>query len=81
MPRHSDIIRLSENIRWGNKIIIAGNVNGDLFAHRRLEIISSANIKGKMKAPSGQILIKEGATLDAKCKVHHEDNPTKQLSS
>ena len=47
----------------GNKILVAGKVDGDLLAHKRLEIVSSAKIKGEMKAPSGQILIQEGAKL------------------
>ena len=57
----------------GNKVLIAGKVEGDLLAHKRLEVISSANIHGQMMAPSGQILIQEGANLDAKCKVLPEN--------
>ena len=65
----------------GNKIVVAGKVNGDIFAHKRLEVVSSANIQGKMKAPSGQILIMEGANLDAKCKVLIEQTQQKKLSN
>ena len=65
----------------GNRILVAGKVNGDLFAHKRLEIFSTATIQGEMKAPSGQILIKEGADLEAKCSAFLEQQPKKQLSS
>ena len=61
----------------GSKITIAGKVNGNLLAHNRLDIISSAKIKGEMMAPSGQIQIREGANLEAKCKVLVEDSPKK----
>lgn len=65
----------------GNKILVAGKVNGDLLAHKRLEIFSTATIQGNMKAPPGQILIQEGADLDAKCKSLFEQQSKKQLSS
>ena len=65
----------------GKKILVAWKVDGHLLAHNRLEIISSANIQGQMKAPSGQILIQEGANLDAKCTTLFEEQPKKQLSS
>jgi len=65
----------------GNKILVAGKVEGDLFAHKRLEVISTANIQGEMRAPSGQISIQEGANLEAKCKVHLGDLPKKPISS
>ena len=65
----------------GNKILVAGKVEGDLFAHKRLEVISSANIDGEMRAPSGQISIQAGAYLNAKCKVLLKDSPKKHLSS
>tara|TARA_Y100001970_G_C14220745_1_gene852514 strand:+ start:1793 stop:2167 length:375 start_codon:yes stop_codon:yes gene_type:complete len=65
----------------GKKIIIAGKVDGKLLAHDQLEVISSANIKGEMKAPSGKILIKQGANLDARCKVLLQDKSKKQLTS
>ena len=65
----------------GNRILIAGKVNGDLLAHKRLEIFSTATIQGDMKAPSGQILIQEGADLDAKCTAFFEPQTKKHLSS
>tara|TARA_B100001250_G_C19547792_1_gene677624 strand:+ start:103 stop:468 length:366 start_codon:yes stop_codon:yes gene_type:complete len=61
----------------GNKILVAGKVEGDLLAYKRLEIVSSANIKGEMSAPSGQISIQAGSNLEAKCKVLLEDAPKK----
>ena len=65
----------------GNKILVAGKVDGDLFAHKRLEVISTATIQGEMKAPPGQMQIQEGANLDAKCKALIEDRVKKQLTA
>ena len=63
----------------GKKILVAGKVDGDLFAQKRLEVISSANIQGELRAPSGQISIQKGAHLNAKCKIILEDSQKKQL--
>ena len=53
----------------GNTVLIAGKVSGDLVAHKRLEVIASATIKGEVQVPSGQFLIQEGAQLEAESKT------------
>jgi cytoskeletal protein CcmA (bactofilin family) len=53
----------------GNTVLVAGKVAGNLLAHKRLEVISSATIKGEVQVPSGQLLIQEGAQLEAECKT------------
>ena len=67
------VIGIGGNIRGkleGDTISVAGIVEGDLMAHKRLEIISSAKIKGELRVLSGQLLIQEGAELEADCLTH-----------
>jgi cytoskeletal protein CcmA (bactofilin family) len=52
-------------------------VSGDLVIHKRLEVISSATIKGEVQAPSGQFLIQEGAQLEAESKTLLKELPQK----
>ena len=61
----------------GNTVLVAGNVAGDLLAHKRLEVLASAIIKGEVQAPSGQLLIQEGAQLEAGCKTLFKELPQK----
>ncbi|MBT3214783.1 MAG: polymer-forming cytoskeletal protein [Deltaproteobacteria bacterium] len=65
----------------GNTILVAGKVAGDLLAHKRLEVIPSATIQGEMQVPSGQLLIHEGAKLEAQCKTLFKELPQKQTAS
>ena len=65
----------------GNTVLVAGKVSGDLVVHKRLEVISSATIKGEVQAPSGQLLIHEGAKLEAQCKTLFKELPQKQTAS
>jgi cytoskeletal protein CcmA (bactofilin family) len=61
----------------GNTVLVAGKVSGDLLAHKRLEVIASATIKGKVQVPSGQFLIQEGAQLEAESKIILKELPQK----
>jgi len=66
------VIAVTGNINGkleGNTVLVAGKVSGDLVAHKRLEVFSSANIKGEVQVPSGQFLIQEGAQLEAESKT------------
>jgi cytoskeletal protein CcmA (bactofilin family) len=55
-----------------NIILVAGKVAGDLLAHKRLEVNATATIQGEVQVPSGQLLIKEGAQLEARCTTLNE---------
>jgi cytoskeletal protein CcmA (bactofilin family) len=55
-----------------NIILVAGKVAGDLLAHNRLEVNATATIQGEVQVPSGQLLIKEGAQLEARCTTLNE---------
>ena len=55
-----------------NIILVAGKVAGDLLAHKRLEVNATATIQGEVQVPSGQLLIKEGAQLEAQCTTLNE---------
>ena len=74
------VIAVTGNINGkleGKTVLVAGKVSGDLVAHKRLEVISSATIKGEVQAPSGQFLIQEGAQLEAESKTLLKDLPQK----
>ena len=64
-----------------NSISVAGKVSGDLLAHKRLDIISSAKIKGELKVLSGMIMIQEGAQLEAECLTFLENPSQKKITS
>ena len=65
----------------GNSISVAGKVSGDLLAHKRLDIISSAKIKGELKVLSGMMMIQEGAQLEAECLTFLENPSQKKITS
>ena len=65
----------------GNSISVAGEVSGDLLAHKRLDIISSAKIKGELKVLSGMMMIQEGAQLEAECLTFLENPLQKKITS
>ncbi|MDP6295808.1 MAG: polymer-forming cytoskeletal protein, partial [SAR324 cluster bacterium] len=65
----------------GSTVLVAGKVAGDLLAHKRLEVIASATITGEVQVPSGQLLIHEGAQLEAQCKTLFKELPQKQATS
>ena len=65
----------------GNSISVAGQVSGNLLAHKRLEIISSAKINGELKVLSGMMMIQEGAQLEAECLTFLENPSQKKITS
>ena len=65
----------------GKVVLIAGKVDGDLSVHKRLEVNSTANVKGEVRVPSGQLLIQEGAQLEAQCTILYENPSINQSSS
>ena len=52
-------------------------MDGDLLAHKRLEVIASATIKGEVQVLSGKLLIQEGAQLEAECMTFSKELPQK----
>ena len=78
------VVALTGNINGkleGSTVLVAGKVAGDLLAHKRLEVIASATITGEVQVPSGQLLIHEGAQLEAQCKTLFKELPQKQPTS
>ena len=65
----------------GKTILVAGKVSGNLLAHKRLEVIASATIKGEMQVPSGQLLIQEGAQLEAESMTLFKELQQRQSTS
>ena len=61
----------------GRSVSVAGKVDGDLLAHKRLEVIASATIKGEVQVLSGKLLIQEGAQLEAECMTFSKELPQK----
>ena len=64
----------------GKVVLIAGKVDGDLLVQERLEVNSTANVKGEVRVPSGQLLIQEGAQLEAQCTILYDNPSVNQLS-
>ncbi|MCH2286478.1 MAG: polymer-forming cytoskeletal protein [SAR324 cluster bacterium] len=62
----------------GKVVLIAGKVDGDLLVQERLEVNSTANVKGEVRVPSGQLLIQEGAQLEAQCNILYENHSGNQ---
>ena len=65
----------------GNVVVVAGNINGDMLVHERLEVNSTANLHGEVHVPSGQLLIQEGAYMEGQCITSKNKQTTKQLAS
>ncbi len=61
----------------GSSVSVAGKVAGDLMARKRLEVNASATIKGEVQVLSGQLLIQEGAQLEAECMTFSKEIPQK----
>jgi cytoskeletal protein CcmA (bactofilin family) len=64
----------------GNVVVVAGKINGDMLVHERLEVNSTANLRGEVHVPSGQLLIQEGAYMEGQC-ITSKDKHAKQLAS
>ncbi len=64
----------------GNVVVVAGKINADMLVHERLEVNSTANLRGEVHVPSGQLLIQEGAYMEGQC-ITSKDKHAKQLAS
>ena len=64
----------------GNVVVVAGKINADMLVHERLEVNSTANLRGEVHVPSGQLLIQEGAYIEGQC-ITSKDKHAKQLAS
>ncbi len=56
---------------FANTMTVAGRVEGDIFAKERVELLSSAHIKGNIT--SARIEMKEGAILQGKVEIIQND--------
>ncbi len=54
----------------GEDITIAGRVEGNIIAQKRLTLISPANVKGEIKTPV--LIVEEGAILNGECIMKSE---------
>ncbi len=54
----------------GEDITIAGKVDGNIVAQRKLTLIAPANVKGEIKTPV--LIIEEGAILNGECIMKSE---------
>ena len=78
------VVAITGNINGkieGSTVLVAGKVSGDLLAYERLEVVASATITGEVQVPSGQLLIHEGAKLDAQCHTLFKELPQKKVTS
>ena len=63
------------------KMVVSGTVNGSVSGDQEIVVTESGNVIGRIdaniilvagKVPSGQLLIKEGAQLEARCTTLNE---------
>ena len=54
-------------------LIIAGDVDGDVIAHDRVEVAGTARVSGSLAGNS--IAVAEGAVIDGEIKVTSEEQP------
>ena len=54
----------------GEDITIAGKIDGNIVAQKRLTLIPPANVKGEIKTPI--LIVEEGATLNGECIMKSE---------
>lgn len=72
-------VTLAEGGRWtgtmrATDVVIAGIVEGDVIATKRVEIAGSARIVGSISGHS--IAVAEGAVIEGEIKVANGDEPT-----
>jgi cytoskeletal protein CcmA (bactofilin family) len=53
-----------------SRIVIAGNVSGEIIARERLELLPTARLKCSITTPS--LVLNEGAQFEGDCKMPHE---------
>jgi len=58
----------------GEDITVAGKIEGNISAVRRLKLIAPANVKGEIKSPL--LIIEEGAILNGLCTMKTQTNST-----
>jgi len=54
----------------GEDIIIAGKVDGNIVAQKRLTLVPPANVKGEIRTP--MLIVEEGAILNGECIMKSE---------
>lgn len=72
-------VTLSDTGHWtgtlrATDIVIAGTVDGDVIAEKRVEIAGSARVAGSICGHS--IAVAEGAVIEGEIKVSNGDKPT-----
>lgn len=48
-----------------DELVIEGSVEGELVAHRRLEVLGSGRVRGRLRTPG--LALADGCTVDARC--------------
>lgn len=71
-------VTLAEGGRWvgtlrATEVVIAGKVEGDVIATKRVEIAGTAHIEGSLSGHS--IAVAEGAVIEGEIKVANGDEP------
>ena len=62
----------------GERITIAGSVEGPVTASQRLELLSSARVVGKVT--KAKLIVHEGATLHGTCEMTSESSPKQWMT-
>ena len=59
-----------------DKVSVKGEVVGDIHAKRRLELFSTARVRGNIKTPD--LIVQSGCMLDGSCTMYDPDGGTEK---
>jgi cytoskeletal protein CcmA (bactofilin family) len=62
-----------------NRLTVAGQVDGEIVAHERLEVLPTARLRCTISTPT--LVITEGAQFDGDCKMPREPTSSPQAES
>ena len=67
-----------EGVVQGKRIVVSGNVQGNLMVSEQLEVLEHGKINGKLFVPLGGVIIRPGAILEGEC--HTSTTPPNQVT-
>jgi cytoskeletal protein CcmA (bactofilin family) len=50
-----------------DELIVAGVIEGDVYARKRLELLATARVRGQVRTPA--LVLAEGCVLDGPCQA------------
>jgi len=56
-----------------DEVIVAGQLIGDITAHHRIELLSTARVQGRLQAP--RVALADGCLMDGRCVIEPSKAP------